>query len=66
MPASRLGNIGSLLGYAIGTLNLPGLWGSWLGDSQFKQLCVLAAIILTACNGLTAWATTERILVSPK
>ena len=66
MAASRLGNIGSLLGYGIGTLDLPGIWGSWLGNTQFKQLCVLAALILTGCCGITAWATAERVLISPK
>lgn len=65
LSASRLSNIGNLIGYGIGTVNLPAFWGNWLGATQFKQLCVIASVILSGCCLVTAWATTERVLVTP-
>ena len=56
--------IGHLVGYGAGTINLPSIFGSFLGDSQFKQLTVIAAASLAVAVGVTSWAVEERVLVS--
>ena len=56
--------IGHLIGYGVGALDLGSIFGTFLGDSQFKQLCVIAALALIGAIGVTCWATTERVLVS--
>ena len=61
-----MGAVGHLIGYGIGTVDLRSLWGDWIGDSQFKQLCVIAAAVLIGTCGLTSWAVTERILLSAR
>lgn len=64
--AGRMGSLGHIVGYGMGAVDLPGTFGTWLGDTQFKQLTLIAAlgILFTSC--LTCWAVTERVLVSPK
>ena len=64
--ASRMVAVGHLLGYAIGTMDLQGISGKILGDSQFKQLCLIAAFCFLICVGITCYAVEERILVSAK
>lgn len=64
--ASRMSSIGHLFCYGIGTLNLNAIWGSFLGDTQFKQLCVIAALTLVAACAITSYAVTERVLISSK
>ena len=58
--------IGHLIGYGIGTLNLRSIWGDLLGDTQFKQLCIIAGIALVVACGVTSYAVHERILVASK
>lgn len=62
--ASRMAGIGHLLNYAIGSLDLNSLVGNFLGDSQFKKLCLIAALAMGLTQGTTCWAVHERILVS--
>lgn len=61
---SRMVSVGHLAGYAVGTLDLVQLFGTTLGDSQFKKLCLFAAFGLILTVGITSWAVTERVLVS--
>lgn len=56
--------VGHLIGYGAGTINLPNVFGTFLGDSQFKQLTVIAAASLAFAVGVTSWAVEERVLVS--
>lgn len=56
--------VGHLIGYGAGTINLPNIFGTLLGDSQFKQLTVIAAASLAFAVGVTSWAVEERVLVS--
>ena len=56
--------IGHLVGYGTGTLNLTQTFGTFLGDTQFKQLIVIAAFALLSAVGVTSYAVQERILVS--
>ena len=62
--ASRMAGIGSLIGYGIGALDLGVMFGHTLGDTQFKQLTVIAALSLLLTVGLTSWAVKERVLIS--
>lgn len=58
--------IGHLLGYAAGTIDLLKIFGTTLGDSQFKQLTVIAAMALIISVCVTSYAVKERILISAK
>ena len=64
--ASRMIAIGHLIGYAIGTIDLVKIFGTTLGDSQFKQLTLIAAVFFNVAVVITSWAVQERILVSSK
>ena len=64
--ASRMIAVGHLAGYAVGTVDLPWLFGKTFGDTQFKQLCLFAAVFFTMTVGVTCWAVEERILVSSR
>lgn len=58
--------IGHLVGYAIGTLDLVKIFGTTFGDSQFKQITLIAAIFFNIAVGITSWAVHERILIASK
>lgn len=61
--ASRMVAVGSLIGYGAGAINLRGVFGSMLGDTQFKNLTAVAALTLCLAVGVTSWAVTERVYV---
>ena len=61
---SRTGGIGHLIVYAIGSLDLNSMFGDFLGNTQFKKVCVIAAIAMATAQSATAWAVHERVLVS--
>lgn len=63
---SRMSAIGHGIAYATGAVDLPSLLGTSLGDTQFKQLTVIAALGLVFTCGVTVWAVTERILVASR
>jgi solute carrier family 45, member 1/2/4 len=58
--------IGHMLGYGAGAIDLVGIFGTALGDSQFKQLTIIATIAILSSSALTCWAVTERVLISKK
>lgn len=58
--------IGHLAGYGVSTIDLLQVFGKTLGDSQFKQCCVIAAFALLLSVGVTSWAVNERILISAR
>lgn len=62
--SSRMGAIGHGIGYASGAIDLVGLLGTTLGDTQFKQLTIIASAAMLTTTGLTCWAVSERVLVS--
>ena len=64
--ATRMVAVGHLVGYGVGTLDLVGNFGSRFGDTQFKQLILLAAGGLIVAVGITSWAVHERVLISAK
>ncbi|KAI3329136.1 major facilitator superfamily domain-containing protein [Xylariaceae sp. AK1471] len=61
---SRMSAIGHGIAFATGAIDLPSLFGQSLGETQFKQLTVLAALGLVGTCGITCWAVTERVLLS--
>ena len=50
--------------YAVGALDLNAILGNYLGDSQFKKVCVVAALAMATAQGLSVWAVQERVLVT--
>ncbi|GAB7347981.1 hypothetical protein MBLNU459_g5482t3 [Dothideomycetes sp. NU459] len=62
--ASRMVAIGHLVVYGAGALDLGLIFGTAIGDTQFKQMCALAAVALCLAIGVTCWAVEERVLVS--
>lgn len=58
--------LGHIIGYVAGTVDLVGVFGTTFGDTQFKQLTVIAAFGLILAVSVTSWAVTERVLVSSK
>ncbi|KAI2468808.1 MFS general substrate transporter [Annulohypoxylon bovei var. microspora] len=63
---SRMSAIGHGIAYATGAIDLPSYLGTSLGDTQFKQLTVIAALGLVSTCFITCWAVTERILIAPR
>ncbi|KAL1843040.1 hypothetical protein VTJ49DRAFT_3354 [Mycothermus thermophilus] len=64
--SSRMNSLGHIIGYAMGAIDLVHLFGPRLGDTQFKQLTVIAALGMLLTSGITCWAVTERVLVEAR
>ena len=62
--ASRMVAIGSLVGYGFGAMDLGRIFGLRIGDTQFKQLIVVAGFTLVTTVGMTCYAVSERVLVT--
>lgn len=60
----RMVAIGHLVGYALGALDLELIFGDWIGNTQFKRICVIGAFALLFAVGVTSWAVKEAVLVS--
>ncbi|MCJ1336164.1 hypothetical protein MMC09_001440 [Bachmanniomyces sp. S44760] len=58
--------VGHLIGYGAGTMDLLKIFGTTLGDTQFKQLTVIAAAALIFAVGVTSYAVQERVLISSR
>ena len=58
--------IGHLIGYGLGTIDLLKIFGTTMGDSQFKQLTLIAAVTLLIAVAVTSYAVEERVLISTK
>jgi solute carrier family 45, member 1/2/4 len=56
--------IGNLIGYGIGTIDMVNLFGTRFGDTQFKQMTVVAALSLITAVSITSYAVQERVLIS--
>lgn len=57
---------GHLIGYGVGTVDLVKVFGKTLGDTQFKQLCAIAAMTLLVTVGITSYSVQERILIAER
>lgn len=54
-----------MLVFGFGALDLNTVLPSALfGDTQFKKVCSIAAMVMVATQFTTCWAVTERVLVS--
>jgi solute carrier family 45 protein 1/2/4 len=62
--ASRMVALGHLIGYGFGALDLASIFGTTLGDTQFKQLVVVSGFTLALTVGITCLAVTERVLIT--
>ena len=60
----RMVAIGHLIGYALGAIDLELMFGNYVGNTQFKRLCVIGAFALLFAVGVTSWAVKEAVLVS--
>lgn len=59
-----MSSIGHMMGYGAGAIDLVGIFGTALGDTQFKQLTLIATFSMLFSSAVTCWAVTERVLVS--
>ncbi|KAF6241742.1 hypothetical protein HO173_000454 [Letharia columbiana] len=57
--AGRITGIGNILGYISGYVNLPEIF-PWLGNTQFKVLCVIASVSLCGTIAITSLYIRER------
>ncbi|KAI9806828.1 MAG: hypothetical protein M1833_002485 [Piccolia ochrophora] len=64
--ANRMAGFGHVVGYILGALNLVKIFGTTMGDTQFKQLCVVSGAALLLAQGITSYCVTERVLVSSR
>lgn len=58
--------IGQLISYVIGSIDTVSIFGSLFGDTQFKQMTVIAAISLIAAVAVTSYSVKERVLISAR
>ncbi|KAJ5820177.1 hypothetical protein N7474_005768 [Penicillium riverlandense] len=64
--AGRMCAIGQLIGYVIGSIDTVSIFGSIIGDTQFKQMTVIAALSLIGAVSVTSYAVKERVLLSAR
>ena len=57
--AGRITGIGNILGYLSGYVNLPNIF-PWLGNTQFKVLCVIASVSLCGTIIISSLYIRER------
>ncbi|KAH6674050.1 sucrose transporter [Plectosphaerella plurivora] len=62
--SSRMSAIGHMMGYGAGAVDLVGTFGTALGDTQFKQLTLIATFFMLFSSAVTCWAVSERVLVA--
>jgi len=58
--------IGQLVGYAVGSIDTVRIFGSLIGDTQFKQMTVIAALFLIGSVLVTSYSVKERILITAR
>ncbi|KAF7366291.1 MFS general substrate transporter [Mycena sanguinolenta] len=61
--AALMQNIGSVVGFFVGNLDLRTLLPFLHADSELQALSVLVSLLLLACHGLTAAFVRERVLL---
>ncbi|KAF7714226.1 MFS-type sugar transport protein [Penicillium ucsense] len=64
--AGRMCAIGQLISYVIGSIDTVSIFGSLLGDTQFKQMTVIAAMSLIFAVAVTSYSVKERVLISAR
>lgn len=58
--------IGQLVGYGVGSIDTVRILGSFIGDTQFKQMTVIAALFLIGSVLVTSYSVKERILITAR
>lgn len=58
--------IGQLISYVIGSIDTVSIFGSFFGDTQFKQMTVIAALSLIGAVSVTSYAVKERVLITAR
>jgi hypothetical protein len=58
--------VGQLIGYVIGSIDTVSIFGTALGDTQFKQMTVIAALALLGAIAVTSYSVKERILITAR
>ncbi|RYP12116.1 hypothetical protein DL765_007485 [Monosporascus sp. GIB2] len=64
--SGRMSAIGHGIAYGTGAVDLPSIFGTFFGDTQFKQLTIAATFGILATCSITCWAVTERVLVDSR
>ncbi|RDW86706.1 putative sucrose transporter [Aspergillus mulundensis] len=64
--ATRMSAVGQLIGYVFGSLDIVSIFGTTFGDTQFKQMTVIAALALLAAVAVTSYSVKERILITAR
>ncbi|OQE29401.1 hypothetical protein PENSTE_c002G04707 [Penicillium steckii] len=64
--AGRMSAIGQLIAYVVGAVDTVSIFGSLLGDTQFKQMTVIAAMSLILAVSVTSYSVKERVLISAR
>lgn len=59
-----MSGIGQMMGYGAGAIDMVRLFGTALGDTQFKQLTIISTLFMLCSTAITCWAVTERVLLS--
>jgi solute carrier family 45 protein 1/2/4 len=58
--------IGQLISYVIGSIDTVSIFGTTIGDTQFKQMTVIAALSLIIAVLVTSYAVKERVLIAAR
>ncbi|KAL2865805.1 putative sucrose transporter [Aspergillus lucknowensis] len=64
--ATRMSAVGQLIGYVIGSIDTVRVFGTAIGDTQFKQMTVIAALALLAAVTVTSYSVKERVLITAR
>ncbi|KAJ6133299.1 hypothetical protein N7471_008514 [Penicillium samsonianum] len=64
--AGRMSAIGQLFAYVVGAIDTVSIFGTFLGDTQFKQMTVIAALSLMLAVAITSYSVKERVLISAR
>ncbi|KAJ5197911.1 uncharacterized protein N7498_007028 [Penicillium cinerascens] len=64
--AGRMCAIGQLISYVIGSIDTVSIFGSFFGDTQFKQMTVIAALFLVGAVAVTSYSVKERVLITAR
>ncbi|KAJ9263182.1 hypothetical protein DTO195F2_3160 [Paecilomyces variotii] len=64
--ASRMAAVGQLIGYTIGSIDIVSIFGTTFGNTQFKQMTVIAGLSVIFSVAVTSYSVRERVLVSAR
>lgn len=64
--AGRMCAIGQLFAYVVGAIDTVSIFGTIIGDTQFKQMTVIAAFSLVLAVAITSYSVKERVLITAR